>query len=526
MNVVFVHYHLNAGGVTQVIVNQLRALAELRGDERPQRVGVLYGGRHEGWPEKVWGRIEDGSLVPFDEVLIPLLSIDYDQLPTLREDQLADEVTAALVSHGFGPDGTLLHVHNHSLGKNVSWPGAIQRLAKRGYRLLLQVHDFVEDFRPANYRLLARAWDISDPRAIAERQYPLGAGVHYATLTDRDRRLLTLAGVPGERLHNLPNAAAEFVGLRPYDQVAGKVRAELGLPADSRLVLYPVRGIRRKNLGEFLLHAAISPSDTWHAVTLAPQNPLELPSFERWRALSDLLQLRALFDTCGSGQTEFLDAVSAADATITTSVAEGFGMVFLETWLAGKSLVGRDLPDITTEFKDRGLELDRLYESLDVPLELIDQQGDLCEALQVAFEWANESYGVPIEEKWQVGRDIERLLADGQIDFALLPSRFQEQLLRTAATNTDAVRQAIFAANPGLEGKLASDGYEVATIDRNAAVVRAEYSLAQSSAQLASAYRQLFADSPNGEVEPASDGQAILHDFMQLDRLHAIRFEE
>ncbi len=526
MNVVFVHYHLNAGGVTQVIVNQLRALAELRDEERPKRVGVLYGGRHEGWPEKVWDRIEGGSLVPFDEVLMPLAPIDYDQLPTVREDRLADEVTAALVSNGFGLDDTVLHVHNHSLGKNVSWPGAIQRLAKRGYRLLLQVHDFVEDFRPANYRLLARAWDTSDPREIAERQYPLGAGVHYATLTDRDRRLLVLAGVPDKRLHSLPNAAADFVGLKPYERVAGKVRDELALPADARLVLYPVRGIRRKNLGEFLLHAAISPSNTWHAVTLAPQNPLELPSFERWRALGELLQLRALFDTCGSGQTEFLDAVSASDATITTSVAEGFGMVFLETWLAGKSLIGRDLPDITTEFKDRGLELHRLYESLNVPLELIDQQDDLSASLQVAFEWANESYGLAGDNKWQVARDIERLLADGQIDFALLPSRFQEQLLRAAATDTDAVRQALFEANPGLEGKLSFDGHEAATIDRNAAVVRTEYSLAQSSAQLASAYRQLIADAPSGEVQAASEGQAILYHFMQLDRLHAIRFEE
>jgi glycosyltransferase involved in cell wall biosynthesis len=457
---------------------------------------------------------------------MPLPAVDYDQLSIVREDALATDVAALLDAHGFGPGDTVLHIHNHALGKNVSWPGAIERLAQRGYRLLLQIHDFVEDFRPVNYRHLARAWNTDYPHQLAHKQYPQGPGIHYAVLTRRDQQLLTLTGVPKARLHTLPNPVGEFVGLKPQGEVASRVRSELGLPAEAKLVLYPVRGIRRKNLGEFLLHAALSPADTWHAITLAPQNPLEMPSFERWQALADELELRALFDTCGGGPSQFLDALAAADLLITTSVAEGFGMVYLEAWMAGKPLIGRDLPAITHEFKSAGLQLDALYQTLDVPLELLEHRDSLAEALQLAYEWASDSYGVRLEDRDAIASKVARLLADGRIDFALLPSRFQEQLIRAAAKDPEATRSALFAANPGLESKLASGEQDASVVQHNAAVVRKKYSLKTVSKQLAKTYQRVVRDDPPRDIHPPENGGAILEQFLRLDRLHAIRFEE
>ena len=69
MNLAIIHYHLNRGGVTQVIINQLRALhCQLGRDDarrggtgvppvntgqRPVpltvRIALVYGGRREGW---------------------------------------------------------------------------------------------------------------------------------------------------------------------------------------------------------------------------------------------------------------------------------------------------------------------------------------------------------------------------------------------------------------------------------------------------------------------------------------------
>lgn len=527
MQIVLVHYHLNTGGVTQVIINQLRSLAKLEGSLQPERVGVLCGDRQDGWPAELWGDVSPPDAEPLDVTLMSVSTMDYDPLPNLREDELANEIACALEANGFAPDDTLLHIHNHALGKNASWPGAIARLAVRGYRMLLELHDFVEDFRPANYRHLANAWQTDNPQKLADKQYLTGTGIHYATLTGRDHKLLHLAGIDDERLHILPNPVAEFPGSRTYEQVARSTRSQLGIPETANLVLYPVRGIRRKNLGELLLHAAISSSDCWHALTLAPKNPLEISSYERWRALASDLKLRCLMNTCGAKTSEFLDILAAADSLITTSVAEGFGMVFLEAWLAGKPLTGRDLPGITSEFRAAGLQLDNLYEALYIPLDLIEHHHNLAEALSVAYQWACDGYGVTLNSKAEIDQTIEELLADEKIDFALLPSRFQEQVITTAAHESDHVRQTLHVLNPKLSNRpTAGDKHVEATIAENADVVRREYSLATIGKKLGKTYQMVWSDEKPKEITPASDGSAVLQQFLRLERLHAIRFEE
>ncbi|QDU58441.1 glycosyltransferase family protein [Aeoliella mucimassa] len=514
MQIVFSHYHLNAAGVTQVILNQLRSLASLKGSSRPERVGVLYGGRHDGWPDAVWNELDGGKL---ETVLMPLPTLDYSQLPTLREEELADEVAELLASHGFMHDNTLLHLHNHSLGKNVSWPGAVQLLAKRGYRQLLQIHDFVEDFRPSNYRHLATSWHTDDPTQVAAKQYPTAAGIHYATLSSRDESMLASAGIESQRIHQLPNPVAEFHGLSNPKSVAEKVRDELQIPRDSRLVLYPVRGIRRKNLGELLLHAAVSEPNTWHALTLAPTNPIEIPSYERWQRLSESLGLRCLFNVCGGGSSQFLDTLAASDALITTSVAEGFGMVYLEAWLADKSLVGRDLPAITCDFKQEGLQLDNLYETLQVPLDLVGDRSSLAETLLLAYEWACESYGVPPTSRDETLAAIDTLLSNDTIDFALLPSRFQELVIRRVAVEPELLRESIASA---------THECDAAVIEQNAKLAREHYSLAAIVGKLAKAYKHVAKEPAPQAIQPAPHGARILDQFLRVDRLHAIRFEE
>ena len=92
-----------------------------------------------------------------------LAAIDYNELPTVEGEAMGESVAHALAEGGFGADDTILHFHNHSLGKNMSWPGAIEVLAGRGYRLLLQIHDFAEDFRPTNYQRMAQSLHAEQP---------------------------------------------------------------------------------------------------------------------------------------------------------------------------------------------------------------------------------------------------------------------------------------------------------------------------------------------------------------------------
>lgn len=521
MQVVYVHYHLNRGGVTQVIINQIRAVAELPREKRPTRIGVLYGGRHDGWPRRLWA-----GEAPIEVELIGLSEVDYDETELARPEALAEHVARTLKGKGFGPQDTLLHVHNHSLGKNVSWPGALRNLAKQGFRMLLQLHDFAEDFRPNNYRRLMHATQSESPSELAAVLYPSGPAIHYAALTQRDAKILKSTGVAEEQLHLLPNPIGESLELPDGEHARARVRERLGIPLDSRLLLYPVRGIRRKNLGELLLLAGLSDPEVWCAVTLAPQNPAELESFDRWRALSEELDLRCLFDTCGEGGIEFTEAVAASDLLVTTSIAEGFGMVFLEGWLAGKPLVGRDLPEITCDAVKSGLSLDGLYRKLAIPLDWVGGRIDLGDDIYHAYQWACHDYGVPVAEREDVVTQLDRLMEGDAIDFAHLPTIFQQRVIRRVAADPAATRVALCAVNPGLDELLAgrcSASDEV--IAQNAAVVRKCYSMAQMSDQLGAVYRRLLAQNA-GEVDnrlPA--GEQVLANLLKLSRLHPLRLE-
>jgi glycosyltransferase involved in cell wall biosynthesis len=54
------------------------------------------------------------------------------------------------------------------------------------------------------------------------------------------------------------------------------------------------------------------------------------------------------------------------DLVVSTSINEGFGLGFLEPWLFGKAVVGRDLPQVTSDFRKKGLSFPSLYQTLKI----------------------------------------------------------------------------------------------------------------------------------------------------------------
>ena len=60
MKVAIFHYHLNRGGVTQVIANQLQALDAVS-DSEPVEVFLFFGGRKADWPEQITGESQNTS---------------------------------------------------------------------------------------------------------------------------------------------------------------------------------------------------------------------------------------------------------------------------------------------------------------------------------------------------------------------------------------------------------------------------------------------------------------------------------
>jgi len=426
---------------------------------------------------------------------------------------------------GFSAGDTVLHVHNHSLGKNVSLPGALDQLARDGYASLLHIHDFAEDFRPELYRRLLDTVAGGDSGQLCAALYPQAAHVHYAVLNGRDRQILRSAGAPAERLHSLPNPVAEFGEMRPRDEARERLLEQFPVIGKGRYILYPIRGIRRKNLGEALLWSAAAGGTVAIGVTKPPLNPVEQPSYRIWKNLAAELSLPVVFEVTNTGRVTFSDNVAAADAFVTTSVAEGFGMVFLEAWLAARPLIGRNLPEITEDYVDAGVNLDMLYERLAIPLEWVGRSA-FIEGIQAGYRKVMADFGQPQPTEDALGVQIDALVEDGSVDFAYLPKGLQEQVVRSVAN--DAQRRAVLLElNPRMKEALAiSRGGAANLVMDNAEAVRGSFSLKAAGRRLCQVYRTVSASPKDSGFSCLDEGQSLLSAFVGLRRLQLLRIEQ
>ena len=508
MRIAIGHYHLNRGGVTRVIENQLLALDSALDDQEPHEALILYGGRCEGWPTDLADRLRRIRLR-----LQPLSELDYDSEQAVSSGRLESRLVETLQEAGFSPADTIVHLHNHSIGKNAALPRAVWELAQRGYGLLLQIHDFAEDQRPGNYQLLVDA-GLADWHG---RLYPQAPNVHFAVLNGRDRGVLQSVGIPAEQLHLLPNPVLPFSRLPDRKATRTKLNELFAVPLDARFLLYPVRGIRRKNLGEALLHSLLASDGTFVALTLPPLNPAERNRYGAWKAASERWQLPFRFEVGAPGGLSFAENLAAADVILTTSVAEGFGMVYLESWLADRPLTGRDLPEITQDFTDAGVDLSRLGSRLDVPTDWFDLPR-LRQTLLGAFRATIAAYDR--SEPLDLPGQVDAKLASDTIDFGDLEETFQAAVMDRIIAAPSARRE-LLAANPWIAG-LAENG-DADLVNANAEAVRREFSLQPSGARLAAVYRSILNSSAGCEIQPLADPGSILDRFLDFGRFRLLR---
>lgn len=494
LRIAIVHYHLRPGGVTRVIENAVRALSS-----HEVETLVITGEPYNGDVLKV------GPDLPGFQGVRVTAALRYTQ-PNERPvaSALAYDIHS-IAREIFGGDPDLYHLHNHCLGKNNAFPDAVRRLAQNT-PLLLQIHDFAEDGRPANYRQLLP--HLSTPKAL----YPIAEHIHYALLNRRDLDILTGAGLPEARAHYLPNPIAgvqdEPVSERERSHVRERLLGEGPGNADTLLV-YPTRGIRRKNLGEMLLWASLAGPNTVFASTLSPANPNEQPVYEDWVRFADAEGLPVLFGVGEEKGMSFPGILAAADWTLTTSVAEGFGLAYLEPFLADRVILGRDLPDITADFRKVGLQLDHLYARLEIPLGAVDADA-LRERLTTRLQDTYQAYGQPIpnDATELAYADIVR---DGHADFGRLDETLQQSAIR-----------ALRGASPEELPVLATPaGDPVALARHNAELVGKHFSLEAHGHLLAGLYRSV-AQSPRTPLD-SLDPQGLLSGFLHPARFNLLR---
>lgn len=389
----------------------------------------------------------------------------------------------------WGTVADVLHVHNPLLRKNSSLLPALRILQDEGIALFLQVHDLAEDGRPSAY----------DRRA----EYPVDC--HYGVVNSRDRLALLGSGLVPEGLHLLFNV------VRPIG--CGPIEAP-GLPSGARpRLVYPVRGIRRKNIGEALLLGLLLDAEV--SMTLPPRDPADLEIYEEWKAFARGRGMRASFDV---GLARGLRQVMAeSTAAVTTSVKEGFGFAYLEPWTAGRAATGRRIDAVCGDFEKEGLRLPHLYSSLEVPVALFGCSGFRAR-WEASLAAAFRSFGRSTD-----GRTVERAFSamtrEGFIDFASLDERAQREVIDRASGKEAAVSRQIETVNPGLgliRNALASPDASLAEANRSTIIAR--YEPGRYAEVLGGIYRAVL-EKP---VRQSIDRAALLDRFLSHERFRMI----
>ena len=464
MRIAYLHFHLKTGGVTTVIRQQIDAVKD------NCRTLAISGAVPE-------------STFPAPVVQVPGLAYDVEQAAPPDPKQVAKEILDALVRKW--PDGCdLLHVHNPTLAKNRHLLKVLRLLAEAGIRLLCQVHDFAEDGRPQAYS--------DDP-------YP--ADCHWVTINDRDRRILLDAGLKPEGVHLLPNT------VRPLPAAPGE-------PEKRRHVLYPIRAIRRKNIGEAVLLSLFFPPATPLLITQPANSPQDKKSAADWQRFVGAHNLNVRFDA-GVG-ADFPELVAQSRFLLTTSITEGFGFSFLEPWTAGKLLWGRKLPDICTDFEENGLKLDHLYHRISIPLRWLSGTG-FVERWGECFAAACRRFSHPADRE-TVKDAWASVSAEGTVDFGLLDETAQRTVIRSMCEEAEK-KEELVRRHPFLQPPARVDDAP-GLIARNRRIVLDRYRPETYRKKLLNIYRNAIGT----KVAHTPDKAIIRSAFLAPDRFSLLKW--
>ena len=465
MKIAFIHYHLKTGGVTTVLRQQVESILDTC------ELLVMSGE-------------PPGSPFPCDVVHIPGLGYDNsDRNLTELKSTVSAIIDAIHLKWKDGCD--LVHVHNPTLKKNTNFLKILNMLQERGLKLFLQIHDFAEDGRPMSY--------------FAEEEYI--EDCHYGVINSRDYNILLKTGLIKEGLHKIFNIITPF-HFNTKDVIL------------KNYILYPIRAIRRKNIGEAILLSLFFKNGAPLVITLPPNSPADIKSYEDWKTFVIENNLNVIFE---AGLThEFSDLVLSSDFLITTSITEGFGFSFLEPWTAKKNLWGRKIPDVCQDFEQNSIRLNHLYTRLDVPMDWIDNDM-LFYTWKSGMQKVIAIFGKTIDDIF-IKTAYEKATANDVIDFGLLNEPFQKKIISTVLSGSTNRKKLIrlnpFLSNPG------SVSYKDELIQHNMEAVLFNYNQPRYKEKLIDIYAKVV----RSDVCQKIDKQILISEFLKSNNFSLLKW--
>jgi hypothetical protein len=349
--IVILHYHFEPGGVTTVVRDGVISLLK----KRPEWEIVLISGRKgpgEALATQILSRLPEANV----------------QHRTVSElDYAQDEPDSGYLSRLYEDySDALWWSHNHSLGKNPFFTRDLLKLAMEHSktRFIFQIHDFPECGRFQNLQRIKSAIHESQLGSL----YPVAENIFYSVINTRDFDLLKEAGLPQESGEIFYNPVHISQNRKKDPEHSRKVLEEAwGIPPAGRLLIYPVRAIRRKNVLEAAFLSLIS--ESYLLVTLPGQSSQEKPYSDLCESVFEGIpgKFRAgeELDALGLGFDDFL---CSADRILSSSIQEGFGYMFLQALQEGIGLFAKKLDILDGMPGIDSTDENQFYDKLCVPL--------------------------------------------------------------------------------------------------------------------------------------------------------------
>ncbi|MBN2210243.1 MAG: hypothetical protein JW709_02500, partial [Sedimentisphaerales bacterium] len=209
------------------------------------------------------------------------------------------------------------------------------------------------------------------------------------------------------------------------------------------------------------------------------------------------------------------------------------GYVFHEPWLAGKPLLGRNIPEITSDFVKSGLQISHLYDRLLIPLtwltdeELKNLQREYYHKQQrfaaaSNIEPPSRQLFIQTFEKTKIHPPTEKSTESG-IDWADLSFELQLIILEKVIQNPSLLKHVVFLRCHPHQPCDWQNRPNAATIDANRRVVMNKYGLARHAQQLTRLYNLMGSlDISDAALSSRIDNQQLLINALQLERMHLL----
>ena len=333
MKILFIHDVFDESGVIRSVLNNVKGLRELSGE-----IEFIFAGSSfvSSIPEYVEKRYIDWGAQDI-----------VSQIQEIAED--ADFVIIENPTVGLFPKSTL----------------AFKEYAEQNpdKKIIYRVHDFIDD-RPSLFDEFKKVFDNFDDI------YPVSNNVSFLTLTSFDKKRLIKKGLTNVNV--LPNSivVSDLCTNKEKALDLRKTFEEKGIvnPGE-KILVYPVRVLRRKNIEEaILLTKILNQSGEEYKLIVT------LPYEEEYKR--EIENLASDYNvSCSVGKVSkhisfskkddftIADLYSISELVISTSIREGFGFAFIEPWITGIPLIGRKISYVTEDFEINGIDLSHLYDN-------------------------------------------------------------------------------------------------------------------------------------------------------------------